>query len=122
MSYIPLGFRGPQKGAADLTGRNTGNWTVTFTPNDLNVNVPFFEIYKIVVSGASGSTFNVYVDIAQWDTAIYGAQNAWDPNQPLLMKPGENLYFFYSDPVSDATPPIVTIWLRYDPDIQPAGM
>lgn len=120
MSYIPLGFRGPVTGTKDLSGHNPGNWTAQFTPDIINVNVPYFEVYKIIVKGAASSTFNVFVDIAQWDTAVYGAQNSWDPQQPLVMKPGENLYFCYSDPVTDNSPPVVTIWLRYDPDIQPA--
>lgn len=121
MGYIPLGTRGPVIGTLDNSGHNPGNWTIAFTPNLLTVNVSYFEVYKMIVQGASGTTFNVFVDLMQWDTAVYGTQNSWDPMQPLLMKPGENLYFCYSDAVSDLTPPIATIWLRYDPAIQPAG-
>lgn len=122
MSYIPLGTRGPLTGKVDNSGHNPGNWTVAFTPDLLTVQVSYFEVYKMVVSGALTSTFNVFVDLMLWDTAVYGAQNAWDPNQPLVMKPGETLYFCYSDSVSDLTPPVATIWLRYDPDIQPIGV
>lgn len=121
MGYIPLGTRGPVTGALDNSGHNPGNWTIAFTPNLLTVNVSYFEVYKMIVQGASGTTFNVFVDLMQWDTAVYGTQNSWDPMQPLLMKPGENLYFCYSDAVSDLTPPVATIWLRYDPAIQPMG-
>lgn len=117
MSYITLGSRGPLTGVKDNTGFNTGNWTISFTPDIINVNVPQFEVYHMVVKGAANTTLTVYVDLAQWDIATYGTLNAWDPEQPLILKPGQTLYFYYSDPVTDATPPVATIWLRYDPSI-----
>lgn len=115
MSYITLGARGPVTGKADTTGLNVGNWTVAFTPDILNVNTSQFEIYKMIVKGAPNTTFNVYVEAKQWDTAVYGTLNSWDPQQPLIMRPGETLYFMYSDPTSDNNPPVVTVWVRYDP-------
>jgi hypothetical protein len=115
MTYISLGSRGPVTGKADTTGLNTGNWTIAFTTDILDVNVPQFEVYKMIVAGANNTTFNVYVENRQWDTAIYGTQNSWDPSQPLIMRPGESLYFTYSDSIADQTPPIATVWLRYDP-------
>jgi hypothetical protein len=117
VSYILLGSRGPQAGAADTTGNNTGNWTIAFTPGILNVNVAEFECYKIVVTGAAGSTFTVFIENKQWDLAIYGAANSWDPMQPMILRPGQTLYFYYSDAVTDNTPPVATIWLRYDPEV-----
>jgi hypothetical protein len=114
VSYELLGARGPLTGVPDTTQLNPGNWTVAFTPDIINVNVPQCEVYKIVVSGAPNTTFDVYVDIQQWDTGVYGALNSWDPQQPLILRPGNSLYFCYSDPTTDNTPPIVTIWLRYD--------
>lgn len=114
MSYKSLGNRGPITGAADTTGLNTGNWTVSFTTDILSCTVPEFEIYKIVVKGAANTTFDVYVENKQWDTAIYGQLNSWDPQQPLVMRPGQSLFFLYSDPVTDNTPPVITIWMRYD--------
>jgi hypothetical protein len=115
-SYKYLGPRGPVTGVADTTGNNTGNWTVTFQPNFLSFTVPEAFVYKIQVMGAGGSSFNVYVENKQWDSNIYGAQNSWDDNagDSLIIRPGESLYFYFSDPVSDGTPPVVTIFLRYD--------
>jgi hypothetical protein len=102
-------------GAADTTGQNTGNWTVQFPPNTINVQVTQFEVYKIVVTGAAQTaTFNVFVDAKQWDTSVYATNNSWDPSQPLLMRFGETLYFFYSTVSSDGHQPTVTIWLRHD--------
>lgn len=117
MTNVTLGSRGPVTGAVDTTTFNPGNWTVAFTPDIINVNVPQFEVYKMVVAGASDTTFNVYVDNYLWDVGIYGTLNSWDPTQPLIMRPGQSLYFCYSDPVTDETPPVCTIWVRYNTDI-----
>jgi hypothetical protein len=114
MTLVTLGSRGPVTGAADTTTKNTGNWTIAFTPDIINVNVPQFEVYKMVVKGANATTFNVYVDNYLWDVGIYGALNSWDPTQPLILRPGQSLFFAYSDPITDDNPPVATIWLRYD--------
>lgn len=114
MTLITLGTRGPLTGIPDQTGLNSGNWTVQFTPAIIDVNIAQFEVYKMIVSGAVNTTFNVFVDGKLWDVGIYGTLNSWDPMQPLQMHPGQELDFAYSDPSSDGTPPVVTIWLRYD--------
>lgn len=115
MPYVGLGAR-TVAGTADTTGNNRGNWTVQFTPQALNINVPHFECYKLVVTGAAASaTFNVYVNTYQWDTAIYAVNNSWDPQQPLLMTPGDTLYFYYSSASSDGHMPTIAAWFRYDP-------
>ncbi len=114
MPYTTLGARGPLTGKADTSGHNPGNWTIAYTPDVLNVNVPQFEIYKMIVSGANNTTFSVYVDTWLWDVGVYGTLNAWDPQQTLIMRPGQTLYFCYSDPISDNSPPVSTVWLRYD--------
>lgn len=115
MTLVTLGSRGPVTGKADTTGLNPGNWTISFTTDILDVNVEQYQVYKMIVSTqATGTTFNVYVENKLWDVGIYGDLNSWDPQQPLIMRPGESLYFCYSDPVSDGTPPVSTIWLRYD--------
>lgn len=115
-TYIELGPR-TQQGVADTTGNNTGNWTVTFAPQDLNTNMPFFEVYKVVIHGALGSTMSWYVEQNIWETTIAADDNAWDPTQPLLLRAGQSMFMYWSDPVSDNTPPKATIWLRYDQDI-----
>lgn len=116
MSYVELGPR-TQVGAADTTGNNKGNWTVVFAPEDLNVNIPYFEVYKVIIHGAAGSTMNWYIDNNIWETTVAADDNAWDPAQPLLLLPGKYMYFYWSDPTTDNTPPTVTIWMRYDPSI-----
>jgi hypothetical protein len=116
-TYVPLGSRGPVTGVADTTQRNPGKWTITFDPATINCNVPYAEICHIVVEGKPSSTFTVWVDLAQWDTAQNGYNNSWDPVVPISIKPGQYVYFFWSDVDTDNQPPKVTIWLRYDQDI-----
>lgn len=117
-TYVSLGPRGSVQGAADNTGFNTGNWTVVFDPAAMNCNVPYFEVCHIVLQGAAGSTFSVFVDVQQWDTNQNGYKNSWDPAVPIPIKPGQYLYFYWSDAIADNTPPSVTVWLRYDQDIR----
>lgn len=115
MTYTYLGKRGPITGAADTTGFNTGKWTIAFTPAILNVQVPEFLVYKIQVMGALGSSFDIYVEQAQWDSNIFGAQNSWtDDSDTLVIRSGENLYLLYSDSITDNDPPVATVFLRYD--------
>lgn len=119
-TYVSLGSRlgsvNTGQVAADNTGNNTGNWTVQFTPDDINCNVPFFEISHIVVNGAPGAAFNLWIDLMQWDTNQIGDSNSWDPAVPVPLKPGQYVYFYYSTPTNQAAP-TVTLWLRYDIDI-----
>lgn len=115
-TYIPLGSR-PVTGLADTTGNNTGNWTVTFSPDILNVNVPYFEVCHIVIQGALGSLFTVFIDGQQWDVNQNGFANSWDPAVPLPVRPGNFIFFYWNDSTTDLTPPSVTVWLRYDQDI-----
>jgi hypothetical protein len=119
VSYVGLGPR-MKVGAADTTGNNKGNWTVEFTPADIAIStqIPSFEVYKMTVQGASGSSLTVFVDLYQWDSTLLASLNSWDPAQPLILQQGQTIYFYYSDLASDGDPPTVTIWLRYDPAIQ----
>lgn len=117
MATLTLGSR-TTTGAKDTTGTNPGNWTVAFTPNILNVTETEFEVYHMVITGgASSATFNVYVDAQQWDTAIYPTNNSWDPQQPLIVRAGQTIYFYLSSASTDGHQPKVTIWLRHQPEL-----
>jgi hypothetical protein len=121
MSYIELGTR-KAVGAPDTTGNNKGNWTVVFNMQDLVTNVSYYEVYHAVISGAPNSTMTWFVDNKQWETTAAGDINSWDPVQPLLLIPGQTMYFYWSDPTTDNKPPTVTLWLRYDPQVQPSSV
>lgn len=120
-TYVPLGARAASattgQVAADNTGNNPGNWTVTFTAQDFNSSLPYIEVCHIVVNGAPGSSFTVWIENYQWDANQNGASNSWDPAVPLPLRPGQRLFFYYSDAATDGNPPNITIWLRYDADI-----
>jgi hypothetical protein len=116
--YQNLGRKGPIVGAVDTSGLNPGNWTIAFSPAILNFTVPEVIVYKLQVSGALGSSFDIYIDLDQWDVNIFGTQNSWhDENDNLLVRVGQTLYLMYSDPTSDGTPPTATCFLRYDTSI-----
>lgn len=117
-TYVDLGSRGPVTGIADQSGLNNGNWSVVFDPATISCNLAQFEVYKMVVTGAPNTTFKVYRENKLWDVGVYGTLNSWDPQQPLLMQQGQTLMFAYSDATTDNNPPIVTIWMRYDSDLQ----
>jgi hypothetical protein len=118
-TYVSLGPRGPVLGQADPTNANPGNWTVIFDPNTMNTNAPYTEVCKMVVSGSAvGSTFKIFVDTFQWDSVQQGYNNSWDPNVALPYKPGQYIYFYFSGLATDGHQPNVTLWLRYDQDIQ----
>lgn len=117
MTYKYLGARGPFTGTPDQTGLNPGNWTIVFAPAMLNFTVPEALVYKATVSGALGSSFNVYIEAKQFDSNIFGNQNSWeDQNDTLIIRPTETMYFMYSNPDTDGQPPVATIFLRYDMD------
>lgn len=115
MSYKTLGPRGPITGVADPTGNNTGNWTIIFNPVLMNFTIPEVYIYKLTVQGALGSSFDLYIENQKHASNIFGNQNDYnDDSDTLIIRPGETLYLYYNDPSSDGTPPVATIFLRYD--------
>jgi hypothetical protein len=112
-SYLPLGSRSIT-GTADQTGNNAGNWTIVFNAAEFP-DVPYFEIYKIIVTGAPNSTFDVFIGANQWEANQRGDNNVWNGAQQITSK--QEVYFYWSDPVSDGNPPMVLMWLRYDTSI-----
>lgn len=120
MSYVTLGSR-VAVAAADPTGLNTGNWTNAFGVGVLKVTVPYYEIYAITVKDVpSLATVTGYVGVRVRTTALLVGDAEWDPQQPMLMTPTDELYLAWNQPAT-GTPPTATIWLRYDPAIQPTG-
>lgn len=119
MSYIGLGSRGPVAAAADTTGLNTGNYTTAFTPAVLACNVPFYEIYHMVVANVPvGANAQIIVNNKPYGFTypLFGSE--WNPAQPLLMNPTDEIDFLWSIAASGQAPQ-VTVYLRYDPVIQP---
>jgi hypothetical protein len=99
-------------------GASTDNihWTVTLDAALLAVRegIPQFEVYHSSVASVPGATFSRFIELYQWDAGIYGNSNTDDPNEPMIVRPGQSIYFFFSYPAAIATPPTMTVWLRYD--------
>jgi hypothetical protein len=119
MPYVPLGAR-PLTATADTTGRNTGNWTNWYTPAILNTQIPYFEIYHLLFTGARVlDTVTIWVGTFQWSfaTAGPGGGSEWDPVSPMLLRPSDEVFFFWSTPASVPNVPVVTAWLRFSTGI-----
>jgi hypothetical protein len=117
--YVTLGAR-PVQAAADNTQRNAGNYTNYFSGAELSVNVPYFEIYHILFTGARVlDNVTIWIGSAQWSFASAGPGGGaeWDPVSPMLLRPGDEVYFFWNTPDTVATGPLVTCWLRFDVSI-----
>jgi hypothetical protein len=113
MSYVTLGSRTAQ-GAADNSGLNPGNWTIAFTPDVFNVNVNPFEVYKMNVSGAPGSSFSIWIDNFCYEQGVYGYFNTNDLGNVIPLIPGQTMYLCYSDLATDGFMPTATVWMRYE--------
>lgn len=117
MSYIGLGSR-YLVATADTTGLNTGNYTNAFSPAVLNINVPYCEIYHMVVQNVPiGNSANIVVNGKQWGFTEPNGGSEWDPAQPLLLLPGDEVDFLWNAPSNGSQAPQVTVHLRYDPTI-----
>lgn len=107
-----MGYLGPRSatGVTNLVNPlGTGFWVVMFDPNVFRIQVEF-EIYHIAISGPSGSAFQVFVDSTFYDYVARGDINSWDPSQPLHLRPGQTLYFYWN---TNATPkPMVSVACR----------
>lgn len=109
---------------ADVTGQNTGNLTAAFTVNVLGTMPPVFEWFRAVIDTVTpGQTFppapcSIRIDQLRPVSSTYPAGTTeWDPSQPIPMRAGNELYFFWQL-ASTVTPvPLVTCWFRYDADL-----
>lgn len=92
---------------AKLSG---GLWVCTFHAADLNITLPDYECYRIVISnGPPGSMFNIYLNNQLWDAVFPGDNNSWDPNNPLPLEAGDALTFNWN--LGGGTAPFV--WLYF---------
>lgn len=110
--------------AADTTGINTGNLTAAFTVNVLGTMPPVFEWFRAVIDTVTpGQTFSpapcsIRIDKARPVSSTFPAGNTeWDPSQPVPMRQGNELFFFWNLASSSTPAPLVTCWFRYDADI-----
>lgn len=117
MAYIGLGSR-RVIAAADQTGLNPGNFTTAFTPATTLINVPYFELYKMLVENVPlGFSATCVIDTKRFSFTLPAGGSEWDPSQPMLMIPSNELDLLWNIPTSNTTIPVVTAWFRFDASI-----
>jgi hypothetical protein len=90
-----------------------GSWTVAATSDKLNSKVALAEVYQITVMGGPvGSSFLLYRNSQLWNTVLQGWNNNYDPLNPLYVRDGDSLFFYWNSSVAPA--PVVSIWMRFD--------
>jgi hypothetical protein len=115
--YVGLGSRRVIS-AADLTGLNPGNFTAAFTPAVININVPYFEVYKMIVENVPiGFSATCVIDAKKFSFTLPNQGSEWDPAQPMQLIPANELDLLWNIPVANTTVPIVTAWFRFDQSI-----
>ena len=116
MAYQGLGSRFVTATTTSGFSPNGNNWTAVLAPSDVNIHVPFFEIYRASFSGGpQGSTLSIYVDndLISVSPAGQGAANAWQPPIAHELIPGNKIYFCWDK--ATGTAPTATAFFRYDP-------
>lgn len=88
-----------------------GGWAVQFTPQDVRVQ-NLFEIFHIAVQGPNLPSCNLqlWLDTTFYSTTPRGDINDYDPNQPIPVRPGQTINFYWDTAANPA--PIVSIFLR----------
>lgn len=113
--YRDLGPTQVLTGVPDQLGQNPfgrGNWMITAAPQDLNCHVGQAEVYQIAIDGPPGSQMKMYRNMRPWNFVLQGWSNYDDPQQPLYVRPGDSVFFYWNTAI--APPPTAVLWLRYD--------
>ena len=99
-----------KRGVADPQNPVLANgYTVSFGPADLPKQA--CEMYHAAIMGPAGSTFQVWKNTHFYDNVVRGDLNSWDPAQPMLIEPGDTIYYYWSLGAPSAVP-VVSIYLR----------
>jgi hypothetical protein len=111
----------PLNAVADPTGRNpfgSGYSTILLNADtSFRTSLPLVECYHMWVNSQVGSAFVIWRNMMMWDYVIVG-NNAWDPAQPLPLRSGDTIYFYFNQPFQAQTTPSVqpnpsaVCWLR----------
>jgi hypothetical protein len=132
-TYVPLGSRPPKPFSADTSGLNPTNLSVSFSADDINCSVPFFEIEHYALNFLAMDPgvpslviLSLYINTNLWEVnAISTVANGLitytsDPHVAPTLRPGDSLTFAIN--VSESIPlsiiPLINFWLRYDEDIK----
>lgn len=109
--------------AADKTGFNTGNLTAAFDVGVLGTMPPIYEWFRGTTAGPTPSQLpvpaqaSIYLNNQAVSFTYPVGGSVFSPSQPVPMRDGDSLYFYWNLASSTAVPPVVTLWFRYDTDI-----
>lgn len=118
MPYINLGSTLPNVAVLDQTGQNRGNLTNHLTASVINTFIANFECYHMVVTNVpGGAAAEILIGTRPYSFTFPFSGTEWDPQQPMLLNPGQDVYFLWSALASVKPAPIVTMYLRYDPTL-----
>lgn len=87
----------------------SGGYVVTFSPDILSVKMQC-ECYHIAIRGPSPSYFEMWVESRFYSIGARGDKNDWDPNNALIIDPGQTIYFYFS--TGTGLVPTVVMYLR----------
>jgi hypothetical protein len=112
--YLGPARGGPSTASTDETGRNTGNLTNALTGSFIGINVPEFECYHMTVTNVpSGGQATIYVNAQLYSFTFPFQGSEWDPAQPMLLRPGDEVDFFWNI-AAGGQAPVVTSFFRFD--------
>ncbi len=106
--------------AADMTGKNPGNYSCVFSASDFTSGVPYIEVPRIVITGGLVlAEIQVLVGAQLFTVSSVGFNGitVWSARNPMVLLPGNEVTILFGIPVSGNTAPQVTLWPRYDADI-----
>lgn len=107
----------PKTAVADTTGKNPANYSAVFQASDFATQLPVVEIPRIVITGGLVlASIQVWVATQLFDTALvgFGGLTVWSARNPMILKPGNEVWVLFGIPVSGNSAPQVTLWPRYD--------
>jgi hypothetical protein len=107
-----LGFRSKKGVLLPANPFSAGGWAVQFTPDDIAIQENLFEIFHIAVQGpaAPSSSLQLWLDTIFYSTTVRGDVNDYDPNQPIPVRSGQSVNFYWNTTTNPA--PVVTIFCR----------
>jgi len=118
MPITDFGTPGKVTAAADTTGQNTGNLTISFDPTKLGVHLSQFIVYHMVLENLTiGAQAKIQLNANTYGYfgPATGAGREWFG--ALYMKSSDVLNFYWNL-VSSTTPvPALTCYLIYDTDL-----
>lgn len=132
-TYVPLGSRPGKTFGPDTSDLNVSNLSITFTPDDINCSVPFFEIEHYAldllldVTGVPDPVIlRTYINRNLWEViAVPVVPNGIvtytsDPHVAPTLRPGDSVTFALNVSTEVNLPlfPTMIFWLRYDQEIQ----